>query len=258
MFVAKSANKTNETNETNETKEMIQLVPLLLVFLTGIPGIGKSTMVKYLRDKGLPPNVYYLSKDELTIRTKDVRRTFKDMCQNPDCEVIIFDMNINLDWLQNKLIPDIAQSNRVLTRVLLLTPPLDMSWSELQAVAMINAFYRLPNDQITDPALQSTLKKKNVVQALTGSYWGNEETFRAISPEVIARVCPGVDVTMVPYLVGHLRIPTPSLSSLVRVGAEGVRTLNPEITTGDIEYATAEEYLACCEQIFEIIEIINA
>lgn len=166
---------------------------LSLVVILGLPGLGKSYLMKQigtrLAHSGVQ-GVLIVHKDMLTARyqtangganpkMKHIRAMVADQIDSSQPRVLVFNMNMNPHWLR-ELIQLVPSCGYKLNKLVVLTPPLQLSFRALQAAAVVLAGQR-SGDEPED--MRSTLSADKAWSVLTGDFFGDPKkatTFRKL------------------------------------------------------------------------------
>jgi len=177
---------------------------IVLVVITSLPGLGKSYLFDQLASslatgntesaRLLKGRVCICQKDQLTIQRRKsqkkpngkvkqqdildmVMERLNDVCTKREASpgsngstVLMFNMNINKNWIES-LATQIQIEGYSIRGVLLLAPPRDMPFSQLQAAAVVLASEVRTGDEPEE--LASTLPPNKAWEVLTGSFFGN-------------------------------------------------------------------------------------
>lgn len=163
---------------------------MTLVILTGLPGLGKSHFLKQLTNllaesqhAALNRRVCVAHKDELTEEFRAAnknkwpkisnildmtRQKLQQLDKDVIAPVLVFNMNMNPYWL--KALVTMLKEGYTLGQVVVLTPPVEHTFRQLQAAAVVLASDVRTGDEEADVA--STLEPGEAWGVIMGDYFG--------------------------------------------------------------------------------------
>ena len=236
-----------------------------LVVLVGLPGLGKSHLVKRLREvlaepgnEELEGRVCVSQKDEHTLAfskmhpgarpsTADIlNMTIRDLkivrAKSKQSKVtLLFNMSMNPRWLK-EIVKRVRRSGCALNKVVVLTPPPEPTFRQLQAAAIALASDR-PLD--APPDVASTLPPEMAWEVLTNEYFGTPG--RALSS--VKTLSDGLGDSTVPFK--EVTYPVPQLGNGVVIGDECPASLPRSWTKENIVFPDPGETRAALLTLIE-------
>ena len=225
-------------------------VKVTLVVLIGLPGLGKSHLVKRLREvlaepgnEELEGRVCVSQKDEHTLAFSKMhpgarpsmsdilKMTMKELktvrVKSKQSKVtLVFNMNANSNWL-NGIVKQVRRSGCALNKVVVLTPPSELGFRPLQAAAAALACDRSLD---APPDLASTLPPEMAWDVLTNEYFGTPG--RALSS--VKTLSDGLGDSTVHFK--EVTYPVPQLGNGVVIGDECPKSRPKSWTTENIVF----------------------
>jgi len=163
---------------------------ITLVVLTGLPGLGKSYFLKQLTNLLAEPQhtafsrrVCVAHKDELAEEFRAAnknrrpkmpnildltRQKLQQLDHDVIAPVLVFNMNMNPDWL--KALVKMLKEGYTLGQVVVLTPPPEHTFRQLQAAAVVLASDVRTGNEEADVA--STLEPHKAWEVIMGDFFG--------------------------------------------------------------------------------------
>jgi len=257
-------------------EEDIKENALILAVITGLPGIGKSYFLKKLvveLSRSLDPIAQTLrgrfcmvQKDEITFEARSAKRgkprlsdiikitmdRLRKVAQEYNSRtspgpsrqplVLVFNMNINRDWLQ-ALSKSIREEGYFLTRTVLLSPSKELTFQQLQAAAVVLSTDVRTGEESKDEA--STLSPSKAWKVLTSKHFSNSRVIA--SPGMVAKIVHARDMKK----VKRVHYPVPRLNSSVYIHKNRIPKARPtDWKAGNLDFPSDLEVRTAISSVF--------